>query len=174
MNNKVKSMIKNLIISLLLIGAASSAVCADSREIGSVSTELKLLGPNHKILVSAFNDPKVDGITCYVARPKVGGFKGELGLAEDPSIASVSCVQTGPVVYKDKIETGEKGEEVFDEKRSFIFKTLKINRLYDKETGALVYVARTTKIINGSPMTALSVVSPVNWNATEVQKPILK
>src|SRR5581483_11431401 len=99
---------------------------------------------------------------------------GGLGFAEDPSIASVSCVQTGPVTYSDKIEAGEKGEEVFDERRSLIFKTLKINRLYDKENGTLIYVVRTTRLINGSPMTAISVVAPVSWNGTAPQKPDLK
>lgn len=160
-------------ISLACMGAAAPSF-AGSRDIGAISTEFKLLGPNHKIVVSAFTDPKVSGVTCYIARPRTGGIKGGLGLAEDPSIASVSCVQTGPITYSDKIEPGEKGEEVFDESRSFIFKTLKINRLYDQETGALVYVARTTKIINGSPMTAISVVAPASWNGTAAQKPVVK
>jgi CreA protein len=175
MNATIKKLVQNLGTSLLFLAAASPALAgSDAREIGAVSTEIKLLGPNHKIVVSAFNDPKVDGITCYIARPKVGGFKGGIGIAEDPSIASVSCAQTGAVTYKGKIETSEKGEEVFDEKRSIIFKTLKVNRLYDKDTGALVYVVRTTKFINGSPMTALSVVMPTAWGGTEPQKPELK
>lgn len=157
----------------LTVGLASVA-CADSREIGAVSTELKILGPNHKIVVSAFNDPKIDGVTCYVARPRIGGIKGSLGIAENPSIAAVSCAQTGPITYKEAIAAGEKGEEVFDERRSMIFKTLKINRIYDQETGALVYVARTTKIINGSPETALSVVAPVVWGGKEPQKAVVK
>ena len=170
------------IIQKLITGSAIIAVLAcpavsvssESREIGAVSTAFQFIGPNHKIVVSAFNDPKVNGITCYIARPKTGGIKGGLGLAEDPSIASVSCAQTGPIVYNGKIDTGTDGEEVFDESRSFIFKTLKINRLYDKENGTLVYVARTTKVINGSPMTALSVVAPVNWNGVAAQRPELK
>ncbi len=173
MRDILRKFIKGMAVSLLLAGVASP-VFAQSREIGAVSTAFKILGPNHKIVVSAFGDPKVNGITCYIARPKTGGIKGGLGLAEDPSIASVSCAQTGPVTYNGKIDAGENGEEVFDEKRSIIFKTLKINRLYDKENGTLVYVARTTRIINGSPMTALSVVAPASWNGTEAQKPDLK
>lgn len=153
---------------------AGSAAAFDKRDIGAVSTEFKLIGPNSKIAVSAFNDPKISGVTCYIARPQVGGFKGGLGLAENPSIAAVSCVQTGPISYSGPIDTSENGEKVFDENRSLIFKTLQIDRLYDKKNGTLVYVARTTKIINGSPMTAISVVAPVTWNGTEAQKPELK
>ena len=157
-----------------IITLTASAAWSESREIGSVNTAFKLIGPDHKIVVSAFDDPKIHGITCYVARPKVGGIKGGLGLAEDPSIASVSCAQTGAVVFSAAINVSESGEEVFDESRSIIFKTLKINRLYDKENGTLVYVARTTKIIDGSPSTSVSVVAPMSWNGVEAQKPNFK
>jgi CreA protein len=160
--------------AMVAIAAALSAShgWASGRDIGSVSTVFKLIGPNHKILVSAFDDPKIRGITCYVARPKTGGIKGAVGLAEDPSIASVSCVQTGPVVFTDKIADDENGEEVFDESRSIIFKSLNINRIYDKENGSLVYVVRTHRIIEGSPTTSISVVTPTAWNNIAPQKPL--
>jgi CreA protein len=152
----------------------STACFADTRDIGAVNTTFKLLGPDNKIVVSAFDDPKVKGVTCYVARPRVGGIKGGLGLAEDPAIASVSCAQTGPIIYTGKISTGDAGEEVFDERRSIIFKTLNINRLFDKANGTLVYVTRTTKIIDGSPATSVSVVSPASWNGIAPGVPQLK
>lgn len=145
---------------------------AETRDIGEVSTAFKLLGPNHKIIVTAFDDPKVKGVTCYVARPKTGGIKGGLGLAEDPSIASVSCAQTGPISFLKKIDMDESGEEVFDESRSFIFKSLEIDRIYDQANGSLVYVARTTRIIEGSPDTSISVVAPMAWNGAQPGKPL--
>ena len=172
-NTRKKSNIINALILIMLVSHYAPAHAA-SREIGSVNTAFKLLGPDHKIVVSAFDDPKVHGITCYIARPRTGGIKGGLGLAEDPSIASVSCAQTGAVTFTGKINTSESGEEVFDESRSIIFKTLKINRLYDQQNGTLIYVARTTKIIDGSPATSLSVVAPISWNGTEPQRPELK
>jgi len=147
---------------------------AKSRDVGAVSTAFKLIGPNHKILISAFDDPKINGVTCYVARPRTGGIKGGLGFAEDPSIASVSCSQTGPIKFVDEIDGDEDGEKVFDESRSFIFKSLQIDRIYDKENGSLIYVARTTRIIEGSPATSLSVVAPMSWNGTAPQKAILE
>lgn len=157
---------KRFLLLLALLPASAHA-----RDIGEVSTAFKLIGPNHKIVITAFEDPKIAGISCYVARPRTGGLKGGLGLAEDPSIASVSCAQTGPIVYNEAIEDDEEGEEVFDERRSLIFKSLQIERLFDKENGSLVYVARTTRVIEGSPATSLSVVAPITWNNTPPAQP---
>lgn len=160
--------------ALLCLPALAAHAEGAIREIGAVSTAFKLIGPNHKIVVSAFEDPKIAGITCYVARPRTGGIKGGLGLAEDPSLASVSCAQTGPIRYVKPIEAGEKGEEVFDESRSLIFKSLEIRRLFDQATGSLIYVVRTTRIIEGSPATSLAVVTPVSWEGTPAPAPLLK
>ena len=154
--------------------AFAGAVQAKSREVGDVTTAFKLIGANHKIVISAFDDPKITGVTCYVARPKTGGIKGTLGIAEDPSIASVSCSQTGPITYTGKIDKDDSGEKVFDESRSFIFKTLQIDRIYDQENGSLIYVARTTRVIEGSPATSISVVAPMAWNGTAPQQALLK
>lgn len=167
-------MLKYGLLLALCFFVPLSANAKDSREIGAVSTAFKLIGPNHKIVVSAFDDPKIKGITCYVARPRTGGIKGGLGLAEDPSLASVSCVQTGPVSYTEKISKDEDGEQVFDESRSIIFKTLDVKRLVDVEKGVLVYVVRTSRIIEGSPDTSVSVVSPISWGGIEPQKVQLK
>lgn len=165
---------KTYYAAMALALISSAALAGEARDIGAVNTTFKLIGPDNKIVVSAFDDPKVAGVTCYVARPRLGGVKGGLGLAENPSIASVSCAQTGPIVFSGKIATGESGEEVFDERRSIIFKTLNINRLYDKQNGTLVYLASTTKIIDGSPATSVSVVAPIAWNGVAPEKPVFK
>lgn len=160
--------------TILLCFIFTGTVQAKSRDVGEVTTAFKLIGSNHKIVISAFDDPKIKGVTCYVARPKTGGIKGSLGLAEDPSIASVSCSQTGPIIFSGNIEGDESGEKVFDESRSFIFKTLQIDRIYDKENGSFIYVARTTRVIEGSPSTSISVVAPMTWNGTAPQQAMLK
>ena len=54
---------------------------ASAEAIGSVSTVFKFVGPNDRIVVEAFDDPKVDGVTCYLSRAKTGGMKGGLGFA---------------------------------------------------------------------------------------------
>jgi CreA protein len=57
------------------------AVClsANAQRIGEVDTVFKFIGPDHKIVVEAYDDPDVKGVTCYVSRAKTGGIKGGLG-----------------------------------------------------------------------------------------------
>lgn len=165
---------KYLLLFLLMFACVAPASARDQRDIGAVSTAFKLIGPNHRIVVTAFDDPKIKGVTCYVARPRTGGISGALGMAEDPSIASVSCVQTGPISFTAKIDGDDSGEEVFDERRSIIFKSLNINRLYDTGNGSLVYVVRTTRVIEGSPATSISVVAPMTWDGVAPGKPELE
>ena len=64
---------------------------------GSVSTHFRLFGLSDKIVIDSFNDPKVQGVVCHIARAQTGGVKGELGLAEDSSDASIACSQVGPI-----------------------------------------------------------------------------
>ena len=70
---------------------------AQAEQIGSVDTVFKMFGPDHKIVVEAFDDPDVQNVTCYISRAKTGGIKGGLGLAEDTSDAAISCQQVGPM-----------------------------------------------------------------------------
>jgi CreA protein len=74
-----------------------AAVPVGAEEIGKVSTTFKFLGANDKIVIEAFDDPDINGATCYVSRAKTGGVKGSIGVAEDTSDASISCRQTGPI-----------------------------------------------------------------------------
>ncbi|MFG0835579.1 CreA family protein [Aeromonas bivalvium] len=135
-------------------------VHAKADTIGEVSTAFKLLGPNHKIVIEAFDDPDIAGVTCYLARPKTGGVKGGLGLAEDPSHASLSCHQTGPIAVPDKLR---QGEEVFDVNTSLVFKEQKVVRFLDKSRGSLVYLTYSTKLIDGSYKSAVSAVPIMPW-----------
>ncbi len=73
---------------------------ASAEEIGQVSTVFKFVGPNDRIVVEAFDDPKVEGVTCYLSRAKTGGLKGGLGLAEDRAEASIACRQVGAIRAK--------------------------------------------------------------------------
>lgn len=147
-----------LLSSLLLGTLAASGSHAD--EIGSVDTAFKFLGPNHKIVVEAFDDPKVTGVTCYLSRSQTGGIKGGLGLAEDTSDASIACRQMGPITIK---ESFKEGEEVFSERRSILFKRLHVVRFSDKARNALVYLVYSDKIIEGSPKNSVSAVSIMPW-----------
>ena len=136
-----------------LMGCGYAA--ANSETIGAVDTVFKLLGPDHKIVVDAYDDPKVSGVTCYVSRAKTGGIKGGLGLAEDRSEASISCQATGPVQFSKPIK---QQEEVFSERTSLLFKRLRVVRMVDRTRNTLVYMTYSDRIIEGSPQNSISAV----------------
>ena len=64
------------LVALLLLPLAS---VIRAEPIGEVDTVFKFIGPDHKIVVDAHDDPNVSGVTCYVSRAKTGGIKGALG-----------------------------------------------------------------------------------------------
>ena len=65
--------------------------------------------------------------------------------------ASVACARTGgPVSIADNIAKGPGGEEVFEESRSIMFKTLRVQRVYDEEKKTVVYVSYNTRFDKGS------------------------
>ena len=133
-----------------------------AEEIGAVSTTFKMLSPNDKIVVEAFDDPKVDGVTCYLSRAKTGGVKGGLGIAEDTSDASIACRQVGPIRIKNKFSDGE---VVFKKDTSLLFKTMQVVRFHDKKRDVLVYLVYSDRIVEGSPKNSISAV-PIQKNWT--------
>ncbi len=153
---------KYLILALGVLSICSTA--AQAEQIGSVDTVFKLFGPDHKIVVEAFDDPDVKNVTCYISRAKTGGIKGGLGLAEDTSDAAISCQQIGPITVSDDIKkSGDSGTVVFKQRTSLIFKTLQVVRFYDPKRNALVYMSYSDKVVNGSPKNAISAVPIIPW-----------
>ena len=63
---------KTNICATTLLCCATIVSASHAEEIGSVDMEFKWLGPDHKIVVEAFDDPKIEGITCYLSRSKKG------------------------------------------------------------------------------------------------------
>lgn len=129
---------------------------AVAERIGEVDTVWKLLGANHKIVVEVFDDPKVNGVSCFVSRAKTGGIKGTFGLAEDTSDASIACRKTGQISF-DPSEI-EDGEEVFRQRTSIIFKKIRVVRFHDIKRNTLVYLTYSDRVIEGSPKNAISAV----------------
>jgi CreA protein len=136
------------------------ASAASAEDIGSVNTTFKMLGPDNKIVVQAFDDPNVDGVTCYLSSARTGGIKGGLGLAEDTSDASIACRQGGPITIKQKFDPGD---QVFSEKRSLMFKRLRVVRFLDQKRNTLVYLVYSDKLIDGSPKNSVSAVPIMPW-----------
>lgn len=153
---------KSLIAFTLLF---AGAYAAQAEQIGSVDTVFKVFGPDHKIVVEAFDDPDVKNVTCYISRAKTGGIKGGLGLAEDTSDAAISCQQVGPIELSDKIKKGKtEGDVVFQKRTSLVFKKLQVVRFYDAKRNTLAYLAYSDKVVEGSPKNALSAVPIMPWH----------
>jgi len=133
---------------------------ASAEKIGEVDTVFKWLGPNHKIVVEAFDDPLVDGVTCYLSRAKTGGIKGGLGLAEDRAEASIACRQVGPIRINGKLKDGD---VVFRERTSLVFKTMQVVRFFDESRNTLVYLVYSDRIIEGSPQSAVTAIPILPW-----------
>ena len=130
--------------------------------IGEVDTVFKLIGPDHKIVVDAYDDPKVGGVTCYVSRAKTGGISGAIGLAEDKAEASIACRQVGPVSFKGPLP---EQEEIFNQRISLLFKKLRVVRMVDKKRNTLVYLTYSDRVIEGSPQNSVTAV-PVDRATT--------
>jgi len=145
-------MLKKIIFAL----AMSLSVSAMAEEIGSVDTSFKMIGPDNKIVVQAFDDPEVAGIACYLSSAKTGGISGGLGLASDTSDASVACRQVGQISFDPSLKSGE---EVFSQKSSLFFKKLHVIRMIDTKRKVFVYLTFSDHLIDGSPKNSISAVS---------------
>jgi CreA protein len=142
------------LLALGLAGLVSLSLHAE--QIGEVDTVFILIGPDHKIVVDAYDDPKVAGVTCFVSRAKTGGIKGAFGLAEDKAEASIACRQVGPISFPKPIE---QQEEMFNERISLVFKKLRVVRMVDAKRNALVYLTYSDRVIEGSPQNSVTAVA---------------
>lgn len=140
------------ILLALLVGVAA---CSRAEPVGEVDTVFKWIGPDHKIVVDAYDDPGVAGVTCYVSRAKTGGIKGGLGLAEDKSEASIACRQVGPISFPKPLR---QQEEMFSERISLVFKKLRVVRMVDRPRNTLVYLTYSDRVIEGSPQNSVTAV----------------
>jgi CreA protein len=152
---------RSLVLVTLLFLAAFSGARAD--DLSCVSTTFRFTSPSDKVCVSEFDDPKVPGVTCFISQARKGGWGQPLGLNEDPSNFSVACRQLGPITTD--LSMLPEREEAFTEKTSIFFKATRIYRMPDVKRNAIVYLAVSSKIIEGSPANAISVVPIMPWTA---------
>jgi CreA protein len=141
---------------LLVAAGALLAVPAAAEEVGRFTNDWS----GNEIVVEAIEDPKVQGVTCHITHFERGLIdrlrKGNW--FEDPSNASIACRQTGPLVIGD-IELDEEGEEVFNERKSLVFKNLAVRRIYDQAHQTLVYVIYSREVVEGSAKMNVSTVA---------------
>jgi CreA protein len=137
-----------------LLALMSEAAFGQTR-VDSISTNFRWFGPDDKIVVERYDDPRVENVSCYLSRAETGGIKGGLGFAEDPSRFSIACRAVGPVSLPASMP---KTEIIGFSQASLFFKTFQIHRSLDPEKHVLVYTVVSTKLINGSPFNSISVV----------------
>jgi CreA protein len=151
-----------LLAAVLLLGFAAPAFAEE--EIGSVSTNFRLIGPNDKVVVERLDDPDVANVACYASFAQTGGVAGGLGVATDPSQFALNCVATGPVTIPADLP---QKAQVAAISASFLFKHFILTRMVDTDRKTLVYVLISTKIISGSPANAVSAVVATNVGPAE-------
>jgi len=130
-------------------------LAAQAEEVGRVGVDWV----GNDVVVEAFDDPKVQGVTCLVAyfSRSVIDRLSQGNWFEDPSYSAVDCAATGPVVL-GAIDRGSDGENVFSEGRSLIFKSLKVTRIWDDKNRTLIYLAHASELTQGSGKMSISTV----------------
>jgi len=150
-----------------LASAAALALlplAAPAEEVGRIGVDWT----GNDIIIEAVQDPEVKGVTCHIAYFD-RSFLDRLSQGnwfEDPSNASIACRQTGPIEIGD-IDRSESGEEVFRERRSLVFKTLRIKRIYDETNRTLIYLAHARELTEGSAKMSISTVPLYGSDVTQ-------
>lgn len=144
-------------LAAALIAAAPIAIGGPlaAEEIGRVGVDWT----GNDIVIEAFADPEVEGVTCHVAyfeRSLIDRL-AQGNWFEDPSNAAISCVQTGPIRLGD-IDRSADGETVFRERQSLVFKSIRVTRIYDSDHQALVYLIHASELSEGSAKMAISTI----------------
>ena len=120
-----------------------------------------------RVVIEAYDDPKVQGVTCFVSRARTGGMKGTVGLAEDRAEASIACRQVAEVLHFT--ERLPRQEDVFTERMSILFKRLHVVRVVDTKRNALVYLTYSDRLIEGSPQNSVTAVPVTRANPIPVK-----
>ena len=145
----------NLKATACAIAASLVAFSATAEEVCEIGVDWT----GNDIIVEAIADPKIKGVTCHVAYFERGVIdrlrRGNI--FEDPSNSSIACRQTGPLVIGE-IEEDEEGEEVFSQRQSLIWKSVKVTRVYDAKNKTLIYLTHATQVQDGSAKMSIATV----------------
>lgn len=144
--------------AIIATAALALAACGRNGEVGNVGVDWT----GNDISIEAVADPDVEGVVCHLAffnrsfidRVSQGNW------FEDPSYSALDCSATGPITVGN-IRTGAGGQEIFQQGRSLIWKSLRVTRIYDSANNALIYLGHAREIQQGSGKMSLSVV-PLN------------
>ena len=124
---------------------------AFSETIGTVST--KGIFFKDKLNIEAFDDPSVNGVTCYTTV-----HKRALSFT-DSSSSSLACRQTGKIGGQLKSQ-----KNVFSSSKSLFFKKTVVDRFYDSQRNVLVYLTYTKGVNKKNSSHSISTVVIRPWN----------
>lgn len=147
-----KLVLRLAIPALALLGLAA---CSDPKQVASVGVDWT----GNDISVEAVADPQIEGVVCHVAYFN-RGFIDRLQQGnwfEDPSYSAIDCAASGPLTIGN-ISMNAGGEEIFKQSRSLIWKSLRVNRIYDKANNTLIYLGHAREVQQGSGKMSISVV----------------
>lgn len=149
----------NILARVAVVSAAvlALAACGSRDEVANVGVDWT----GNDISIEAVADPDVQGVVCHLAffnrsfidRISQGNW------FEDPSYSALDCSAVGPITIGDIKTSGS--QEIFQQARSLIWKSLRVTRVYDQTNNSLVYLAHARQIQQGSGKMSLSVV-PLN------------
>lgn len=157
--NKTATMYVLWLTALLLVGLIAVG-CSKSNEIGEVNTKFNFFSSNDTIVVEGFDDPGIEGVSCFLSRAKTGGVAGMVGVAEDTADGSIACVKTkSDIIVPEKILLGkENGSKIFKQSTSLMFKSMQVVRSYDIKRNVATYLVYSDRIIEGSPNNSIAAV----------------
>ena len=124
---KMKKYIVGLVIASAILFAPAIVI---AETVGKVSTS-GLVFKDH-ITVEAFDDPSINGITCYTTV-----HSRALSLSDSSSV-SLSCRKVA--VISGNLRTQK---NIFSRSKSVFFKKTVVDRFYDAKRGVLVYLTYT-------------------------------
>lgn len=146
---------KQLVALVLMFGLIACTEDAGKVSLGLFTTK--------DVVIKAEQDPIITGVTCHISH-----VEANLDFS-DPSDMSIACRQTGPILEEHlmQIDLSKNGEVIFRESKSILLKSLKVRRIYDKQSNTLMYLSYSTKETNGSHHHALSTVPLYKTQAWE-------
>ena len=148
------------LIALSAVLLTGLAACGknDAKQVANVGIDWT----GNDITIEAVADPDVKGVVYHLAyfnRSIVDKLQ-QGNWFEDPSYSAIDCNADGPITI-GRISLASGGEEIFKEQRSLIWKSLRVNRVYDKDNNSLIYLSHAREVQLGSGKMSLSVV-PLN------------
>jgi len=117
---------------------------AHGEQLARISTHSQRYGG--QIDISAYNDPLLKGVTCYVSRPHDENALGGNSPPTRTPDAQVSCHQVGKLTMPSQVP---KQAQVFDESVDPIFRVVHVFRILDPSRLTVLYFSYTESELAG-------------------------